>query len=426
MTAPPAAGPSTGTPPPDMTTVRAGLGDLVRRLHDLATAAELGHVMSPLVTECSRPVGGPTRVVVAGAANRGKSALVNALLGRPDLVPVDTDVATGVHVAIRHGERERAVVHRSGVEPLEIGIAEIARYASERLNPGNAAGVLVVEVEIPAPVLAGGLELVDTPGVDSVVARHADVTLAALGLADALVLVLDPSRPLTTPELVFLRRATRRLGTVVFALTRIDEHREWRRVLDDDRALVAENAPRFAGAPFLAVSGRLKTVADRARAGGRDALADRVEAESNVAALAAELDRVGGDVERVRLGNVVQLALVVLARLRSALTAARPCRRPGPRGAGRGRSRAPAPRRRRRRAVASGARARVPSAAARSRDPARGLGDAGRLGDGRLVGELAPPSAPTPWAASSTTPSAPSGSRPRASCATASNRSSGR
>jgi predicted GTPase len=317
-----------GTADDPAATVRDGLRALVRGLAEVADPAGLGHVVAPLLAECARPAGPTTRVAIVGAAKRGKSALVNAVLGRPDLLPVDADLATGVHVAVRHGERERALVHRIGVAPLEVGLDEIARYASERHNPGNAADVTALEVEVTAPLLAGGLELVDTPGVDGLAARHAEITLAALGLADALVLVLDAGRPLTAPELAFLKEATRRIGTVVFALTKSDTHREWRRVLDDDRALVSHHAPRFAGAPFVGVSGKLKTVADRARGLGRAEVADRVEAEANTAALAAELVAMAGAAELLRLGNAVQLAHIVIARLRSTLRASQPAADP--------------------------------------------------------------------------------------------------
>ncbi|WP_433783836.1 dynamin family protein [Actinomycetospora sp. CA-101289] len=293
-------------------------------LHQVATAAGLAEVVAPLVAECSRPTRPIARIVVAGATKRGKSALVNALVGRPGLVPVDTDVATGVHIALRHADADRAVVHLADTPPREVPPTDVERYASERHNPGNGLDVLAVELELPAPLLARGVELVDTPGVDSIVARHADVTLAALGLADALVLVVDPSRPLIAPELAFLREATQRIGQVVFVLTKIDTHPEWRRVLEDDRALVATHAARFAQAPFLAVSGRLKSVADDARLRGRDALAERVVAEAGTEALEDELARIAEDLDVVRLGNVVQMALVVVARLAAAVHAARP------------------------------------------------------------------------------------------------------
>ena len=189
-------------------TLRTGLGALVTGLQRVAAAADVGGIVAPLLAECARPPGadgaGRRRRRAPSAARVRSSTRV---LDRPGLVPVDSDVATGVHIAVRHGDIERARVHVAGTEPIVIDLADVERYASERHNPGNALDVSAVEIEMPAPLLAGGLELVDTPGVDSIVARHADVTLAALALADALVLVVDPGRPLTAPELAFLGEA---------------------------------------------------------------------------------------------------------------------------------------------------------------------------------------------------------------------------
>src|SRR5687768_6629014 len=61
------------------------------------------------------------RIVVAGMQKRGKSRLINALLNRPDLVPVDEDVATNAHIRITHGTISRAEVRRAGQpRPAEI------------------------------------------------------------------------------------------------------------------------------------------------------------------------------------------------------------------------------------------------------------------------------------------------------------------
>ena len=49
------------------------------------------------------------------------------MLDRPGLVPVDSDVATGVHIAVRHGDVERAGVHVAGTEPIAIDLAEVER-----------------------------------------------------------------------------------------------------------------------------------------------------------------------------------------------------------------------------------------------------------------------------------------------------------
>ena len=53
------------------------------------------------------------------------------------------------------------------------------------------------------------------------------------------------------------KRVGDRVETVVFALTKTDQYRGWRQVLDADQALLAEHAPRFADATFYPVSSRM-------------------------------------------------------------------------------------------------------------------------------------------------------------------------
>ena len=163
----------------------------------------------------------PANVVVVGEKKRGKSSLLNALVGERDLLPVDADVATSCFLTLRHGAGERVVAHDAEhPDGVEIGRDEIAEYASVEGNrdPDDDErllheGVTSVDVELDDPLLARGLVLVDTPGVGGLEAGHTEVTLATLRRADALVFVVDPDSPLRTPELRFLERATERIAT---------------------------------------------------------------------------------------------------------------------------------------------------------------------------------------------------------------------
>src|SRR5579863_4152152 len=70
------------------------------------------------------------RVVVVGEKKRGKSSLINALLRRPGLLPVDSDIATSVHVTVFAADSEQAlVVDESHPEGFAIPLADIGEYA---------------------------------------------------------------------------------------------------------------------------------------------------------------------------------------------------------------------------------------------------------------------------------------------------------
>ena len=161
-------------------------------------------------------------VAVLGEFKRGKSTLVNALIGAPILptgvVPVTT-VATEVHFAqSRPGAR---VVFADAIS-REISSSELARYVSERDNPANRMGVRRVEVRVDAPLGAQGVVLVDTPGVASVSEQHTLAAKEALSDSDGAIVVLSVDAPLSAQEERLLADLADRGGRVFVAVNKCD------------------------------------------------------------------------------------------------------------------------------------------------------------------------------------------------------------
>lgn len=272
-----------------------------------------------LRAELAKPENPKTSVVVVGETKRGKSSLVNALLGRPGLLPVDADVATSVYLAIGYAEKDGARVSTGsgGTEVVtDVPIEAVGDYASMAGNPDNVKEVNAVEIGLDHPLLAQGLTLVDTPGVGGLEAGHTTITLAQLPYADALVFVLDPNAPITEPELKFLQDATDRIETVVFVLTKTDAFPGWAAIAEEDRGLIKAHAPRFADCPFVAVSSALKARADQLAEAGAADDARRMLTESGFDRLAEVLAlHVVGRAGLLRLGNLCRMATSTLAGL---------------------------------------------------------------------------------------------------------------
>jgi hypothetical protein len=179
------------------------------------------------------------RVLVVGEYKKGKSTLVNGLLG-VTVAPVDDDIATSIPTIVQYGDNARATVtpaanNGESPPPEEVDVNSLADYVSEAGNPANRRGLRIAEVWLPRRVLQGGLVLVDTPGVGGLGSVHTAATLAALPTADAVVFVTDASQEITAPEVEFLRLAIRACPNAVCVMTKTDLYPDWQRMLQLDR-----------------------------------------------------------------------------------------------------------------------------------------------------------------------------------------------
>jgi predicted GTPase len=144
-------------------------------------------------------------LAVVGQFKRGKSSLMNAVIGR-DLLPTGLLPLTSAITALSYGPQERVILRRRGwALEQEIPLSELANYVTEQGNPGNEKGLLEARVELPVRFLRRGLHFVDTPGVGS--ARHENslTTYAFLPEADAVIFVTSVEAPLSETEESFLR-----------------------------------------------------------------------------------------------------------------------------------------------------------------------------------------------------------------------------
>jgi hypothetical protein len=204
-------------------------------------------------------------VVVVGETNRGKSSLVNALLATPGLSPVDADVATATYLVFDHAPVWAAQACYPGqLAPVGIPLDQLVRWVSAAHElPEGQLPPRYVEVAGPVPILER-VSIVDTPGVGGLNSMHGGLAMEAAANATALLFVVDASAPFTAGELDFLRKVGDRVETVLFALSKTDQFRGWREVLEADRRLLDEHAPRFADSVFHPVSARMFDMAARA------------------------------------------------------------------------------------------------------------------------------------------------------------------
>lgn len=144
-------------------------------------------------------------LVVVGRFNRGKTSLMNAILGS-DRLPTGIIPLTSVVTTVGYGSSEHAVLrYRDSMIEKDIAIEELPRHITQLGNPGNIQRIAAAEIRLPAEILRRGFYFIDTPGLGSVIAENTLTTEAFLPEADALVLVTSYESPLSEEEMRFFR-----------------------------------------------------------------------------------------------------------------------------------------------------------------------------------------------------------------------------
>lgn len=274
------------------------------RKQDPDAAADLDQVRRRDVTRPS--------IVVVGETKRGKSSLVNMLIGVPNLSPVDAAVATASYLEFHHSAHHGARAYMPGREdPIPLGLGDLRDWGTVlgRL-PDGLRPPRRIEVHHSAPLLQY-LTLIDTPGVGGLDPLHAEIALDAVERATALLFVVDASAPFSQPELNFLIEASKRVNFVLFALTKCDAYPGWRTILADDRGQLQAHAPRFGSAPWFPVSARLAELAMTMPA---DAQQELIK-ESRIAEVQHALIELAGKGHSIQLANVLRSVRSEIIRL---------------------------------------------------------------------------------------------------------------
>jgi len=185
-----------------------------------------GRMLSDLSNRFSE---GRFHLAVLGQFKRGKSTLLNALIGEP-ILPVGVVPLTAAPTFIQFGEAPKIRVRYQDSRPegefCGASTAErcdyLAGFVTEKGNPRNRHGVAEVQVDLPAPILSDGLVLIDTPGIGSTYRHNTTVTLDFLQQCDAALFLVSADPPISDVELEFLRQIREKVPRLFFVLNKID------------------------------------------------------------------------------------------------------------------------------------------------------------------------------------------------------------
>jgi GTP-binding protein EngB required for normal cell division len=177
----------------------------------------------------ARLLNGRLQLALLGQFKRGKSTLLNALLGAP-LLPAGVIPLTAIPTFIAWGSTPRIrVSYRLSGRPQEFNVggpdevrAALFNFVAEEANPKNHLDVARVDVFYPAPILKTGVVLIDTPGIGSTHRHNTDTALAVLPECDAALFVVSVDPPITEAELAYLKMVRSNVARVFFVLNKVD------------------------------------------------------------------------------------------------------------------------------------------------------------------------------------------------------------
>jgi GTP-binding protein EngB required for normal cell division len=162
-------------------------------------------------------------LAVFGRFKAGKSSFINHLLRR-EVLPVGVVPVTSVVTQIRAGKEDFAEVRQSFPEKSRcISVEEIASYVTEAQNPGNAKKVSLVQLQLPEMQRFPGIQLVDTPGVESIFEHNAEAARSWFPNVDLALVAVSVDPPLTRQDVFLIEQLFRFTPKISVLLTKVDQ-----------------------------------------------------------------------------------------------------------------------------------------------------------------------------------------------------------
>lgn len=199
----------------DLAAIVQGLLHTVEQRKDETAAGDCRRILARLAED-------RFNLAMVGQFSRGKSSLMNALLGAEKL-PTGILPLTSVITTVAYGESERVRLQREGwTLPQEIRLDQLRDYVTQEGNPGNKQRVTLAEIRLPHEMLRLGVHFIDTPGVASAIRANTQTTRQFLPEIDAAILVTSFESPFAETEIEFLREIREHVRTVFIVVNKQD------------------------------------------------------------------------------------------------------------------------------------------------------------------------------------------------------------
>ncbi len=270
--------------------------------HRLATSAvELAELSLPL-SRLREALDRPLIVTVMGEFNAGKSTFVNAFLGE-EVAPMGVTPTTATVNLLKYGPERRGRVIYLDETTRELAWAEVPGFL-KALAAHEARSIRLVELLYPLELLQR-INVVDTPGLNSIYPEHEEVARRFIEEADAVIWLFSIDQAAKASEGEALAKIAAQGRKILGVLNKID------RASDEERAQIIRHVEASLGdrlETIVPVSARAALAARRS--GDAAALA-----ASNYATLDATLEeRFFGKARQIQRRAALTRAHVLLGQ----------------------------------------------------------------------------------------------------------------
>ncbi len=164
-------------------------------------------------------------VAVMGEFKRGKSSLINALLGSK-ILPADSTPTTATVNRITYGTTPKTIITYKDDSVQQISIDELSEYVTKITPSGEARATQIKEATVyfPTVICQNHIDIIDTPGLNDD-ERMTQITIDMLKNVDAVIVPIHAKAPFSDTEKNFVCQLipSENIDNIVFVVTFIDQ-----------------------------------------------------------------------------------------------------------------------------------------------------------------------------------------------------------
>ena len=238
------------------------LTEALGQLEEYARSLSLDNTADSISDLIDKTAGEHFAVAIVGEFKRGKSTLINALLGQ-EVLPADVLPATATLNRVTYSKEPYVVVEYKNGQQERVDIDRLSEYVTKLSFESEKKAETVKEATVyyDTEFCKNNVDIIDTPGLNDD-EQMTNVTMSILPRTDAAVFVISANSPFSQFEKEFLenKMLTSDLGRIIFAVNcfgtfakedeeRIVETVEKRissYVMDKAKKVMGENSKEFA------------------------------------------------------------------------------------------------------------------------------------------------------------------------------------